>query len=164
MPSTSSPASTSNPSLKTHTYHCLCSTHLLSTSCGLSTLQQRAPPSLDHARILPLPLTPPSSKDEDPYPDVNVVDQEDPQRILPSLLSTNFKAIRKPIIVQREDGWEKRRLWRCARCGVDVAYEVLGDEEERQGRADAGEKKGDRVRKVLFLLEGGLVETGRWDA
>ena len=47
---------------------------------------------------------------------------------------------------------------------MDVAYEVLGDEEERQGRADAGEKKGDRVRKVLFLLEGGLVETGRWDA
>ncbi|KAL8909437.1 MAG: hypothetical protein Q9171_005035 [Xanthocarpia ochracea] len=164
MPSASPPASTSNPPLKIHTYHCLCSTHLLSTSYDLSTLHQRAPPSLDHARILPLPFTPPSSKDEDPCPNVKVVEQEEPQRILPSLLSTNFKAIRKPIIVQREDGWEKRRLWRCGRCGVDVAYEVLGDEEERQGRADAGEKKGDQGGKVLFLLEGGLVETGRWDA
>lgn len=65
-------------------------------------------------------------------------------------------------MVQREDGWEKRRLWRCGRCGVAVGYEILGDEEPA-GVIAGGKKEGDVVGKVLFLLEGGLVETGKWD-
>ena len=54
-------------------------------------------------------------------------------------------------MVRREDGFEKRRVWRCGRCGVGVGYEVVG----------AGEKgaEGERVR-VMYLLEGGLRETG----
>lgn len=39
-------------------------------------------------------------------------------------------------------------MWRCGRCGVVIGYEV-----ER-------EKGGKEVRRVVFLLEGGLVETG----
>lgn len=50
-------------------------------------------------------------------------------------------------MVQREDGFERRRVWRCGRCGVVIGYEV-----ER-------EKGGKEVRRVVFLLEGGLVET-----
>lgn len=62
-------------------------------------------------------------------------------------------------MVQREDGWEKRRIWRCGRCGLGVGYEVVR-EEERVGGVEKGDKE---VQKVLFLLEGGLVETGRWE-
>lgn len=51
-------------------------------------------------------------------------------------------------MVQREDGFERRRVWRCGRCGVVVGYEV-----ERQ-------KGGKEVGRVVYLLEGGLVETG----
>lgn len=62
-------------------------------------------------------------------------------------------------MVQREDGWEKRRMWRCGRCGVDVGYEILGDGDPGDGtRADGGVKAGE----VLYLLDGGLVETGKW--
>lgn len=51
-------------------------------------------------------------------------------------------------MVQREDGFERRRVWRCGRCGVVVGYEV----EREKGVKEVG--------RVVFLLEGGLVETG----
>lgn len=62
--------------------------------------------------------------------------------------------------VRREDGFEKRRVYRCGRCGVGVGYEILGEGEgvvldvEKDG-AGGGDK-----RRVIYLLEGGLVETG----
>lgn len=64
-------------------------------------------------------------------------------RVLPSLLSTALRPARKIVVVRREDGFEKRRVWRCGRCGVGVGYEVVGKEDEGRGR-------------VMFLLEGGL--------
>lgn len=68
---------------------------------------------------------------------------------LPSLLTPNLRPARKVLVVRREDGFEKRRVYRCGRCGVGVGYEVLGE--------DGGERKGGRV---MYLMEGGLVETG----
>lgn len=58
--------------------------------------------------------------------------------------------------VRREDGFEKRRVYRCGRCGVGVGYEILGEgtDIEKDG-ADAG-----NTGRVIYLLEGGLVETG----
>ncbi len=38
------------------------------------------------------------------------------------LLSTTLD--RRPVIVRREDGFEKRWLWRCARCRVVVGYQL----------------------------------------
>ncbi len=61
-----------------------------------------------------------------------------------------MRLARKVIVVRREDGFEKRRVWRCGRCGVGVGYEVVGA---------AGEGEGERGR-VMYLLEGGLRETG----
>jgi len=55
------------------------------------------------------------------------------------------------VIVRREDGFERRRLFRCGRCGVGVGYEILGDAE-----TEAGGKERERV---VYLLEGGLVES-----
>ncbi len=69
--------------------------------------------------------------------------------MLPSLLTGNLRPARKVLVVRREDGFEKRRVYRCGRCGVGVGYEVL--------REDGGERAGGRV---MYLMEGGLVETG----
>ncbi|KAI4225981.1 MAG: hypothetical protein L6R36_003517 [Xanthoria steineri] len=168
--STSSPPSlsTSTSTLALHSYHCLCSTHLLTTPYVLSDLHQRACPSLDRARILPFPSPSSASQNEqedqvrEETEEGQQQQQQKPSQILPSLLSTNVKPVRKLLAVQREDGWEKRRLWRCGRCGVAVGYEILG-EEEPAGVIAGGKKEGDVVGKVLFLLEGGLVETGKWD-
>lgn len=175
----------SDPS-KIHTYHCLCSTLLLATPYQLSTLPRRAPPSLDRAYILPLPPLSRAQIDggeADAHTHTNIntstnthasipaptnlstlsihdsASAEDGENIthdyddgvpLPSLLTPNLRPARKVMVVRREDGFEKRRLYRCGRCGVGVGYEVLREEEGGEGRG----------RKVLFLMEGGLVETG----
>lgn len=127
------------PLRKIHTYHCLCSTHLLTTPYLLASLPARAPPSKDKARILPLPPL--------PSQDVEGRDKED-EKVLPSLL-TNMRPARKAIVVQREDGWERRRMWSCARCALAVGYEIEGADVEGEGRRG----------RVMYLLEGGLVET-----
>lgn len=77
-------------------------------------------------------------------------------RYLPSLILPALRPARKIIIVRREDGWERRRVWRCARCGLGVGYEV-----EEEGGVGGEEK--DKKLRVMFLLEGGLVETGDWE-
>lgn len=164
-----------------YTYHCICSTHLLTTPYSISSLPQRAAPSLDCAKILPLPpfLTPTSCKAfDDPTsqsplqtpnnnessPSENTKDRaskdgrtdgSDSDSVLPSLTSPSFRPTRKVIVVQRTDGWEKRRVWRCGRCGLGVGYEVLREDQGKEGKKEG---KG----RVLFLLEGSLVATGEW--
>ena len=147
-----------------HTYHCLCSTLLLATPYALSSLPRRAPPSLDHAYILPLPslsslpssITNTTSTTNTAEDHANVINStNDKQKanshdqidVLPSLLTPNLRPARKLVVVRREDGFEKRKVLRCARCGIGVGYEILGEE-----------KDGDKAR-VLYLLEGCLVET-----
>lgn len=71
---------------------------------------------------------------------------------LPSLLTPNLRPARKVLVVRREDGFEKRRLYRCGRCGVGVGYEIA--------REGGGEGTGDDGGRVVYLMEGGLVETG----
>lgn len=137
LPSPSPPHDSPAP-LPIHTYHCLCSTLLLATPYLLSSLPTRAPPSHDHARILPLPPFQHLPPDAYPY--------------LPSLLLPALRPTRKLTLVQREDGYERRRVWRCARCGLGIAYEIEHPEEGGKG----GEE--ERLR-VLFVMEEGLVTT-----
>ncbi|APA13845.1 predicted protein [Sclerotinia sclerotiorum 1980 UF-70] len=71
----------------------------------------------------------------------------------------------KQIIIRREDGFEKRGLWRCGRCAVVVGYEVFGEEKGKGvgGKADGdGEREGDDGFEgmVLYLLRGALMSTG----
>lgn len=89
----------------------------------------------------------------------------------PSVLSPSLRPARRPIVVRREDGYEKRRVWRCARCGLPVGYEIVPEQQQQQqtaggaviaGSAGAGETPaaapdGDRGGKVMYLLEGALV-------
>ncbi|KAL9025612.1 MAG: hypothetical protein Q9196_005594 [Gyalolechia fulgens] len=158
MPSSRSPTPPSPQQLRLYTYYCLCSTHLLTTPYDIATLPQRRHPSVDLARILPLPsiyLPPPPP----PRPPTDHNNNEGEGEagsqgtVLPSLLSPNLKPVRKPLVVQREDGWEKRKMWRCGRCGLGVGYEVVSDPKPGEGQGN----------KVLFLLDGGLVEKARWE-
>lgn len=58
--------------------------------------------------------------------------------------------------MRRQDGYERRRVWRCGRCGLGVGYEVEGEAREGGGEGKGREKE---KMRVMFLLEGGLVET-----
>lgn len=155
-----------------HTYHCICSTLLLATPYIISHLPIRAHPSKDQARILPLPplhnpigsgaappttsttatttttIPDPKTTTEQKHQKEQKEQKQQRQQHYPSLLLPALRSARKSIMVQREDGFERRRVWRCGRCGVVVGYEL-----ER-------EKGGKEVGRVVFLLEGGLVETG----
>ncbi len=142
-----SPPLTTGPPL--NTYHCLCSTLLLTTPYTLSSLPVRTSASSDEARILPLP--PLSIEIPNPNHEMSDAGKEGhaTDASLPSLLS-NTRPARKAIVVQMEDGWEKRRVWRCGRCALGWGYEIeIGE---------GGEAK-EKSQRVMYLLDGGLVET-----
>ena len=144
-----------------HTYHCLCSTLLLATPYALSSLPRRAAPALDKASILPLPPLDQAARPQQDQRDAAAEapadalggrDVQGLEQVLPSLLAPSMRPGRKVAVVRREDGFEKRRVWRCGRCGVGVGYEVEGGSESEGGEG-----------RVLFLVEGGLVGTGELD-
>lgn len=163
------PSHSPPPAPQIYTYHHICLTHILTTPYALPSLPTRAAPSLDNARILPLPsldsptldrdspsLAPPRSPSPSLLPNESKSEQQQEQN-LPSLLH-NLRPARKALVIQREDGWERRRVWRCGRCGVGVGYEIEGTD---GGDGGAGDKREGAERlRVMYLLEGGLVETG----
>lgn len=140
----------STADLVIHTYHCLCSTLLLTTPYALSELPMRASTSGDQARILPLPTLSLEKGTTALRDDIAGVTGDGQDVFLASSLA-NTRPARKALVVQREDGYEKRRMWRCNRCALGWGYEIEVD-------ADIG---GDeRKTRTLYLPEGGLVETG----
>ncbi|CRG86920.1 hypothetical protein PISL3812_03933 [Talaromyces islandicus] len=60
----------------------------------------------------------------------------------------------KPIIIRRDDGFEKRVLFKCGRCRVVVGYEIVP-----QRTAAAESEKKDGSGKVMYLMPGSLVAT-----
>jgi hypothetical protein len=76
---------------------------------------------------------------------------------------------KKVTIVRREDGFEKRVLWRCERCRVGVGYELQlqgGEAMEGlvEGEGGGGGEKGkgreeEYEGKVMYLLPGGIMST-----
>lgn len=138
-----------------HTYHCICTSILLATTHTLSRLPRRAPPSLDAALILPLPASPPTfsveygeegggsaAVEEEIHKDMPA---EGYSRLLGMVQDT------KTTIVRREDGFERRLLYRCGRCAVVVGYEVLGGLEGNSSEGYAG--------RIVYLLPAGMVST-----
>lgn len=57
----------------------------------------------------------------------------------------------KPMIIRREDGFERRLAYRCSRCAVTVGYEILSTERTEDGEGYAG--------KIIYLLPAGMVST-----
>jgi hypothetical protein len=145
-----------------NTYHCICSTLLLATTHVLSSLPRRPEPALDKAHILPLPpasrLTGETGEEEDPQPQIR-----DGSGVGYSLLLSTTQD-RKPTIVRREDGFEKRVLLRCGRCRLVVGYKLDAAQfrpmDSGTSGARAGEGGEDTAEvEVVYLLPGGLVNS-----
>ncbi|KEF59274.1 uncharacterized protein A1O9_04118, partial [Exophiala aquamarina CBS 119918] len=116
------------------TYHCLCSNLVVATIHSLESLPRRSEPVQDRALIIPSSTTISTSSDIG-------TDDASTQSITSALL--NVLPDRRPIIVQREDGFEKRILLRCGRCKLVLGYVM-----------DALQ-----TSSSIYLLPGGLVET-----
>ncbi|KAI9824069.1 MAG: hypothetical protein M1832_002137 [Thelocarpon impressellum] len=139
-----------------NTYHCHCTTLLLATTFSLPLLPRRRAPAEDEALILPLPPLPSSSPSPSPSPPLSPAEptRRDPKGYT-LLLSTSLAP--RPVIVRRADGFEKRRLVRCGRCRVVVAYTLdplhyatpTGDDEGGKGAAG----------RLVYLLPRALVGT-----
>lgn len=111
------------PTSAFHTYHCICHTLVLAAHDALESLPTRAS-SKDGARI----VTPASQA-----------------QIVHTIEDV------KPVIIRREDGFEKRTLVRCERCRLVLAYKLDPDHFEENSK-DAGVG-------TLYVLPGALVDT-----
>ena len=115
-----------------HTYHCLCKNLVLATTSTLSSLPCRKSPALDAAHILPLPN--PNSSSNNHYA---------------ILHSTTLDP--KPLVIKTDQGFEKRYVQRCGRCGLAVGYQL-------DWQQFGGERLGRR-EDVVYVLPGGFVTT-----
>lgn len=105
-------------------YHCLCTALILVTNHELETLPVRAEPALDQAKILPV------NAEQAIFQDI---DEE-----------------RKPVVIRREDGLEKRTLLRCKRCNLVIGYKL---DEAQFGGSDV------EAEGVVYILPGAVTST-----
>ncbi|KAI9709874.1 MAG: hypothetical protein M1812_007582 [Candelaria pacifica] len=174
---------------KIQTYHCHCTNLLLASTHNLTSLPHRSSPALDKALILPLPSPPrphsttttttsedsEDSLDSDSAASENegVSSKRDSSRKKKSRRAKDeglgYSLIlamtldRKPVVVRREDGFEKRVLWRCGRCRLVVGYQ-LDEVHYKTTTGVAVRKEGDGIEgvgrvKVVYLLPGSLLTT-----
>jgi hypothetical protein len=127
-----------SPPTPVHTYHCLCTTLILTTAHSLQTLPRRPGPIQDSAIILAPPVNVTRS---------SAIEKETTQTASSVLL--NVAPERKPVIIRRDDGFEKRTLLRCTRCKLVIGYNI--DEAQWENvEADL---------KQVYLLPGGVLCT-----
>ncbi|KAF2105794.1 hypothetical protein BDV96DRAFT_617637 [Lophiotrema nucula] len=129
-----------------YTYHCLCTHLLLATTTPLPALPQRHN-SLDKAHMMPLPPPPsslPTKPRGIPKEEIRPIDVH-----YGMLLSMNLDGNAQ--MVTSDEGFEKRYLHRCGRCGLVVGYQL-------DWAQFAGERMG-RKEDVVYLLPGGFLST-----
>ncbi|KAK6341786.1 hypothetical protein TWF730_001278 [Orbilia blumenaviensis] len=68
---------------------------------------------------------------------------------------------RRPCVIRREDGFEKRLLWRCGRCRLIFGYQIYDESLEELSRSEGNEshrgKKGQPNKNYyVYILPGGL--------
>ncbi|CZT03611.1 uncharacterized protein RCO7_07655 [Rhynchosporium graminicola] len=151
------------------TYHCLCTTLLIASTHTLSSLPRRSntsssssSPHSDAALILPLPSSPPSSTNANDLPPHGHT----------TLLS--LSADHKATLIRRDQGFEKRLLYRCGRCRLVVGYSLElpphpppsipsnqtnmdMDNDSTLSKSTATEQEYDG--KILYILPGGVTST-----
>ncbi|TGO81060.1 hypothetical protein BPOR_1382g00010 [Botrytis porri] len=160
-----------------NTYHCAyCTNLLLATTHTISTLPKRKGTG-DGSFILPVSGVAPGfgrqgegrERDGDAMDitregisaDGEEVKDGEEQEPLPSYGYTNLLSLTQPskqVIIRKEDGFEKRGVWKCGRCAVAVGYEVWG---EGNGGDKGKEVEGEEgfEGKILYLLRGSLIST-----
>jgi hypothetical protein len=131
----SMPMSMSTPNVQT--YHCLCSTLILTTTHDLESLPRRSNPTQDGALILASPTV------------ISETDEVSIESQRASSIFTNVVSDRKPVIIRREDGFEKKILLRCARCKLVLGYNL--DDAHFETLNDGA--------RPTYLLPGGLTDT-----
>ncbi|KAI6713358.1 hypothetical protein JHW43_004075 [Diplocarpon mali] len=152
-----------------NTYHCICTSLLFATTHTLSSLPLRTPHSSssvsDSAIILPLPSSPPT-----PSPDALLPAEGYTVLLGLTAPSASFS---QPTVVRRDDGFEKRVLYRCSRCGVVVGYELhgagaganttAGDADVEMGGTEKGKgregQEGIYAGKILYILPAGIMSS-----
>jgi len=118
-----------------HTYHCFCTQLVLASTKPLSELEVR---KSDGSLICPL---------------VNLESAlAGPSASLQAVLQSTSLAP-KAIVVQSEDGYEKRWEQRCQRCSLTIGYHL--DHGQFGGDAQTTGRRED----VIYLLPGGLLGT-----
>jgi len=131
------------------TYHCLCTSLLLASTHTLSNLPRRAAPCLDNSLILPVVDFLSDSLGPD---DADTGTEQDAAKNLPVEGYTKLLGMvadKKATLVRREDGFERRVVWRCSRCAVPVGYEIQGSASGKEHAAT----------KVVYVLPGGMMST-----
>lgn len=113
-----------------NTYHCVCTTLILSVVEDLDSLPTRND-TADGALILPLPSIPESANHYQNSALHNIVTDA------------------KPIIIRREDGFERRILLKCYRCDSIIGYRL----------DDAHFHSPIEAESIIYILPGGLVDT-----
>ena len=167
------------PKPQINTYHCICTTLLLATTHTLSSLPRRAEPGLDKALILPLPpasmLAVTGETAEEREDDAEPQARDASSDVGYSLLLATTQD-RKPTMVRREDGFEKRMLLRCGRCRLVVGYKLDQAHFRTEGAEAVGKSTGgaqgpgdaelarksqaaDEEVEVVYLLPGGLMSS-----
>ena len=135
-----------------NTYHCICTQFLLATTQDIATLPRRGAPAIDKAFILPLAFPKAANQEgQSPPGDAPSTDGANLSSYGYSVL-TSTVSDRRPIVIRREDGFEKRTLVRCERCKLVIGYR-LGEtpysaDGERAGHLD-----------VIYILPGSLATT-----
>ncbi|KIX02166.1 uncharacterized protein Z518_08105 [Rhinocladiella mackenziei CBS 650.93] len=120
------------------TYHCLCTTLILSTPQELEVLPRRIEPVQDGAVILAPPI------------EVTRSDEVSAEGIgSASSVLLNVVPDRRSVIIRRDDGFEKRSLLRCGRCKSVIGYHL--DEAHFENSEDHP--------RPVYLLPGGLIST-----
>jgi hypothetical protein len=132
-----------------YTYHCLCSHLLLATTSPLPSLPTRQR-SIDKAHIMPLPPPPSSIPTRGaPYK---------PMDHYGLMLSTQLD--QNPEMIESDQGFEKRYLQRCGRCGLVVGYQLDWQQfEGDDGEVKEVETRSGRREDVVYLLPGGFITT-----
>ena len=142
-----------------YTYHHICSQLILASTHVLANLPRRASPSLDQAIILPLGSTSQTSQPADSDSDSETEGNTRQGSTARSSSATDYgysvllSAVydKKQVVIRREDGFEKRALFRCGRCKVVLGYEL--------DKTQFGGVDHERVGRVIYLLPEGLMTT-----
>lgn len=136
-----------------YTYHCICSHLVVATTTPLEKLERRSAGSIGQELILPLTSSQSELRPGDTeLPRENLVD---PVGRHYALLLSVFTD-RKPKIIARSDGFEKRWLQRCGRCKSTIGYQL---DYEQFRETDSA--KTSRREDVVYLINDGLRTTSR---
>jgi len=141
------------------TYHCICTNLLVATTFDVASLPRRASPGLDQAHILPCPVPHPHTLDHDGFEH----DDRDERSVVSTTRGGRGRTVllsmlaARKVVVRRADGFEKRYLLQCGRCGTTVGYHI--DTSQYPVSGSTPDARQGANRDVVYILPGSMVTT-----